>query len=318
MKIILFEDDETQATNVVDALKRVVGKSDLVIRFQSEKDDSDDTYEKRLRDELCGDPYKDATLIVADRDLSKTRKYRGLSESLVRRVADQLAIPQCSYSRNASTDLLAIAEERESYIAVSISEGAQKCAENLVSIAKGFIEIHDKLAHASAGKQSAGKTLASILGKPEYADKIALYASGDRNRPGHVLHMAEDKESASTQVNRLTCLFGYWLWDSVLQYPGVVVNKVAATSYLDIRTDQFSDGIEALFSAARYDGPFADAKEPLWWRGMLDDIVAKEQLRDGREFAIKKLNRATHTANVVRTQRFPLATTACSASAQSV
>ena len=27
----------------------------------------------------------------------------------------------------------------------------------------------------------------------------------------------------------------------------------------------------------------------MWWRGMLDDMVAAEQLKDGRELAIKRL-----------------------------
>jgi hypothetical protein len=160
-----------------------------------------------------------------------------------------------------------------------------------VSIAEGFafIESHLPDALKTSGKKSPGKLLAATLGKPEYAEKIALYASGDQNRLASVLRV---KGSDNEKPKRhLSCLLGYWLWDSVLRYPGVVVNQVAASSYLNIHEDSFrtNPDIQRLFSKARYDGPFAEAKGPLWWRGVLDDIVAASGASDGRDFAAKQL-----------------------------
>jgi len=294
MKILLFEDTETQADHVLAALRSIVGKGDTIEIFESHDLSDDKTYEERLRNELRDSRYSDTTLIVADRDLSKTKKYTGLSESIVRRVADQLAIPECFYARNAADTELVRADEREAFIAVSIKEGFDNCAKQLLAIAKGFKELRSKLGanRLISSKQSAGKTLAKILGKDEYADKIALYASGDRNRPGHVLNMIGD--NANEQLNRLTCLFGYWLWDSVLQYPGVVVNEIAAASYLNIKAETFNtESIRNVFEDALYKGPFAEALSPLWWRGMLDDMVATGQFKDGRDLAIKRLGTET-------------------------
>jgi hypothetical protein len=293
MKIVLFEDTPESAQLLLTALRAATGGQGTVELFESADVSGDGTYEERLITTLSAAPYANATLIVADRDLSKTDRYRGLSESVVRRAADRLATPQCSYSRGGGMDLLRAAEEREALIAVSIAKGEQACAADIVEIAIGFMDLQSKLAtmSTSANRQSAGKTLGQLLNKPEYSDKLALYASGDRNRPGHVLHMFT--EPADEQVKRLTCLFGYWLWDSVLQYPGVVANAVAAASYLNILTDTFCNDpdIQSLFADARYRGPFAKAKEPLWWRGMLDDMVAREQLTDGRELASQKLKK---------------------------
>ncbi len=297
MKIVLFEDTTTQADKLVKAIRAAIGTEGSVKLFTGAKGRAHKTYEERIYAELQELPYADATLIVADRDLSKTKEYTGLSESIVRRVADRLATPQCSYASNAGDDFILAAEEREARIAVSLSSGEDRCAQQIVAIAKGFRELHDKPVgmkemQQSAEKRSEGRTLASLLGKPEYADKIALYASGDRNRPGHVLNIGKGKEQE--RLKQVTCLFGYWLWDSVLQFPGVVVNDVAAASYLNIRTKEFREdaGIQTLFAGCRYAGPFAEAKEPLWWRGMLDDMVAKDQLTDGRELAAARLKRA--------------------------
>jgi hypothetical protein len=292
MKIVLFEDTPDTAERLVKALRNAMRKRGTAHHFSSANGHADGTYEARLLAELNKDPFRNASLIVADRDLSRTDGYRGLSEANVRRVADNLAIPQCFYTRNAGDDFLRAAERRESHIAVSLAKGESSCAKQLVAIASGFETLRTKLAKAqnTTTGQSAGRTLASVLGKPEYADKIGLYASGDRNRPGDLLDLAN--AVGPEQLNRLTCLFGYWLWDSVLHYPGVVLNSVATSSYLNIRTAEFSElgSVQELFKPAQYKGPFADAKEKLWWRGMLDDMVAKEQLPNGRDLARMRLN----------------------------
>ena len=293
IKIVLFEDNPVTATRLVRALGEALGKLGKAHRFTSKDGASEGTFEDRLLGEMDKYPFKKASLIVADRDLSRTDNYTGLSEANVRRVADKLATPQCFYARNAGDDLILAAEQRESLIAVSLAHGEASCAKQLVAIAAGFDTLRQKLisVQKKAVRQPAGKTLASVLGKPEYADKIGLYASGDRNRPGNLLAMTAVGETE--QLNRLTCLFGYWLWDSVLQYPGVVVNPVAAASYLNIRTEEFCEDstVQRLFKSARYAGPFAKAKESLWWRGMLDDMIAAESLSDGRELAMKHLSR---------------------------
>src|SRR5687768_8048521 len=98
MKIVLFEDTPAQATGLLAALNQVVGDSGAVLHF-SDPGGADGTFENRILQFLTTGTYADATLIVADRDLSKTTGLTGLSESSVRRAADGLGIPECSYHR---------------------------------------------------------------------------------------------------------------------------------------------------------------------------------------------------------------------------
>jgi hypothetical protein len=133
--------------------------------------------------------------------------------------------------------------------------------------------------------------LATVLGKPEYAEKISLFASGDQNRLGALAAVRGSKD-VNERNRRLACVLGYWLWDSILRFPGVVLNEVAASSYLTIRLDEFRQNVQIrrLFAGAVYAGPFASAKPMLWWRGILEDLVAESGVADGRAYAMKQLS----------------------------
>src|SRR4051794_40373353 len=98
MKIILFEDTADQATRLLEELQRKVDGNGEVLQFQ-DPGGGEGTFENRLSGFLTTGTYSGATLIVADRDLSKTTGFTGLSESSVRRAADALGIPECSYQR---------------------------------------------------------------------------------------------------------------------------------------------------------------------------------------------------------------------------
>jgi hypothetical protein len=94
-----------------------------------------------------------------------------------------------------------------------------------------------------------------------------------------------------TLKRRIPTALGYWLYDSVLRFPGIVVNEIAAASYLNIDAEQFRDRprIQGLFSSALYQGPFADPKAPIWWRDKLDDLLQKAKAKDGRSLVHKVL-----------------------------
>ena len=290
MKIILFEDTADQATRLLEELQRKVDGNGEVLQFQ-DPGGGEGTFENRLSGYLTTGTYSGATLIVADRDLSKTTGFTGLSESSVRRAGDALGIPECSYQRFDQGTSAVPVEQREECISVSLADGFESCAAQIVAIEHGFADIRAKLSEqlAVTGKKSPGKLLAGILGKPEYAEKISLYASGDQNRLVDVLRIRKSK--GDSQLNQITCHLGYWLWDSVLRFPGVVLNEVAAASYLNIHGEAFKDDVRAQFESALYNGPFADAAGPMWWRGMLDDLIAADRFPDGRSYAIAKLGR---------------------------
>jgi hypothetical protein len=294
-RIVLFEDNNDYGKRILQALVGALQNRGNALRFDlDKKPTSRGPYQDLVEMSLRVEPYVTADLVVADYDLSESLGYPGLSEQQVRAAATRMAIPECGYARGgteSSDDYVRLAKQREASIVLDFKPGHEEdLAKQAVSVAEGFAFIVERLPAVltELKRTTPGILLATVLGKPEYADKIALYASGDQDR---LVDMKKDKnEEAEHYRRRLSCALGYWLWDSILRYPGVLVNPVAASSYLNILTADFeTPDVQGLFSAARYGGPFAEAGDPQWWRGMLDDIVAGSGFSDGREFASSKL-----------------------------
>lgn len=291
IKIVLFEDTEATRTEILAALqKHLVGRGEVKTfegSLSSESDaDRGKMYEERLRKILSSGAYEGTTLIVADRDLSKSQgsNFGGLSVNAVASAAKRLAIPICSYAREPDTEEYEWQGRwEEGHIVLRFSEGAEEVARRAVLAATGFSAIAAALPTVRNDKSnnSAAKILAALLGKAEFAEKIGLYAVGDQNRLTEVLAKAK---SGAEDVKVMSHFLGYWLWDSLLRYPGLFVNEVAAGSHLNIDGEDFKKkAIQDLFAAALYKGPFADEKNPQWWRGLLDNIVSGAKCKDGLE-----------------------------------
>jgi len=300
IKIVLFEDTQQTRSDVLQSLTTHTRPDGNVVpfegaRFTESPSERERMYEARLEQILSKPPYDGATLIVADRDLSKSldSNFVGLSVNAVAAAAQKLSIPICSYARQPELDDYEWRGRwEEGHIVLSFSEGEAELARRAALAARGFAEIGRQLPQIIADKsnKSPARVLAALLGKPEYADKVALYGVGDQNRISEVL--AKGKDTAQ-QVQRMTHFLGYWLWDSLLRYPGILVNEVAAASHLNIDTEAFhAANVQTIFQEALYHGPFADPSRPQWWRGMLDDIVSGDNCADGLELVHAKVNSA--------------------------
>jgi hypothetical protein len=302
VKIVLFEDTQETRLELLGALKRhAAAQGDAVLGFEAgsfvePEAEQQRMYEERLKKILGSAPYDGVTLIVADRDLSKSQDshFGGLSVTSVAAAAKRLSIPLCSYARQPDIEEYEWRGRwEEGHIVLRFSHGMDELARRAVLAARGFAQISEGLPEVLRDKSnnSAAKLLAALLGKPEFSDKIALYGVGDQNRLTEVLAKAK---LAVHDVRPMSHFLGYWLWDSLLRYPGLFVNEIAAASYLNIDPADFGKAnVRALFTSALYRGPFADERNPQWWRGLLDDIVAGENCVDGLELAKKKANQAT-------------------------
>lgn len=288
VKIALFEDMSRTRSSLVDALKAALGKDDSVVPFAAgsfnEADDKERTYDDRLEGILSKPPYDDVTLILADRDLSKSQDidFGGLSVSAVSAAARKLSVPLCSYARELDKAYDWRGSWEEGHIVLSFAEGENELARKSVLAARGFAEIAERLSKADLTKRkSTADVLSNLLGKEEYADKMALYAVGDNYRLGEIVGRGIQD---SVDRRKITHFLGYWLWDSLLRFPGVFVNEIAAGSYLNINTEDFAKPeVRSVFGNALYEGPFADPQAPQWWRGDLDDIVSAAKCNDGLE-----------------------------------
>jgi hypothetical protein len=297
IKIVLFEDTTETRSEILAALEKRISPEDSVIPFEggqpTESDeDKKGMYEDRLESILSKPPYDGATLVVADHDLSKSQEYNfgGLSVNSVAAACRRLAIPVCSYSRRPELqdDYTRRGRWEEGHIVLQLSKGEDEFARKSVVAARGFAELATGLAEVNVeSKSSPAQLLADLLEKPEYSDKMGLYAVGDQNRLPEIL--AKIKQSQD-RAKRISHFLGYWLWDSLLRYPGLFVNEVAAASHLNIETESFRrPEVQAIFEPALYQGPFADVASQ-WWRGLLDDIVSKEGCANGLELAQRKVD----------------------------
>jgi hypothetical protein len=291
IKIILFEDSAQTRSRILDAMKKHLGKYGLVLAFEPGKPESEDDkkamYEDRIVKILSSPPYDKPTLLMADRDLSKSQNFLGMSVSAVTGAARRLGVPVCSYARQPAPEYKSRARWEEGHIVLA-SDDDDELGRQAVLAAFGFAEINRRLPKVIKNIGSPSKLMAALLDKPEYSDKIALYSVGDQSRLSEIPFEARDKQD---RQNRATPFLGYWLWDSILRYPGLLVNEIAAASHLNIETADFRNPeIRGLFKAALYKGPFADEGKPQWWRGTMDDIVSKTGCSDGLELARKKLN----------------------------
>jgi hypothetical protein len=312
IRVVLFEDNDDYAKRILEALAGALKNRGSALRFDlDKKPPSSGPYQDLVEMSLRVEPYMTADLIVADYDLSGSLGYPGLSEQQVRAAADRLAIPECGYARgtsDSSGDFVRLSRQREASIVLEFRPGQwEHLAQQAVSVAEGFAFIARQMPATSElqmRRPNPGVLLADILGKPEYAEKIALYVSGDQDR--RVGMVKDERDDWPVYRRKLSCSLGYWLWDSLLRYPGVLVNRVAAASYLNIHDNDFEQqDVQELFAAAQYSGPFADATRPQWWRGMLDDIVADSGFSDGREFASSKLGRDVRRSECSVDPRIP-------------
>jgi len=294
IKVVLFEDSAQTQSQILAALTKSLGGNGKIVPFDGSKSGESENdqklmYEDRLERILRQPPYDGVTLFFADRDLSKSQNFVGMSVSAVTGAAKRLAVPVCSYARQPAPEEYKWRARWEEGHIVLMSGTDEELARQAILAAHGFAEIEAKLPKILKEKdsKSPAKILSALLDRPEDSDKIALYSVGDQSRISDIPVKSKDE---ADHIKRIGCFLGYWLWDSLLRYPGLLVNEVAASSHLNIAADDFTKPeVREVFKQALYHGPFADPEKPQWWRGLLDDIVSRGESNDGLGLARKKL-----------------------------
>lgn len=300
--VVLFEDDQTQRAKILPALKTAFRHDAVNVEAfaaTAAAPKVQETYESRVRRDLG--KLGEIALFITDRDLSKTLP--GFSESVVSRVSDEMAIPMCVYSQAEKDALRRASQWSDLKIILDITQGAQEVARQAQVIYAGFERIGTawrKLTpKAGQSLRTPAEILATILGEPGIKERIALYGAGDQHMLAEIFPFFDagkkKQQRVETLHRRTKRSLGYWLWDSIIRFPGLLVNLGAGASYLGVAESDFRDKLGAHFKMARYDGPFGEI-EPLWWRHKIDEILAGVPAKNGLEFAkakgIKKISQA--------------------------
>lgn len=304
--LLYFEDTDAMAQEMVTLLGNALDGFAEVDRFVA-TEKSDQMYDARLEHEIALRTSEDSEVvfILSDADLARTASFTGLSDANVNKVASKLGIPAAFYSSNlVGVEFVKADQAGDGRILLDRSDPPAMVVEvNL--LVRGFCAISDAL-KAIANRptaerpQDTASLLATLLGRPEMKNRVKLYISGDQ-RVG-----AELLASPSHGIGRQAAIFGTWIYDSLLKYPGMTVGPVAAASYLGIAVEEFEKtDVQELFAEAIYSGPFQSNERPLWWRDRLDEMLIEADVDDAAAFVAEKLGREIPPCLCSESQRAP-------------
>lgn len=279
--ILIFEDTVDNAKSLEENLAKISTDYDIQI-FSAKDNDSSESFVERLSSEL--QHYSNILLIVSDMDLSKTDKFKGLTDAVIYRVAHELGLPTAYYSTAlGGSEGRRLDQAGDGRILLGSTDYAQ-ISQRVNVLANGFCSINslmDTIIGMPPNKrpQSASALIGELVGRKETADRIDLYLSGDQRMAAEILSSPKDG-----RIKRHATIFGTWIYDSLMRYPGVFLNNISAASYLNIDIKDFErEEIRAIFSECIYSGPFTDTTSPLYWRDEIDRMLATAEADSGLE-----------------------------------
>lgn len=300
-RIYIFEDVESNLNDLKSPMEDHLDNArydvEAFLGKEAAPDELDDTeYVKQL---LTGEDGDYPLLVVLDAELNEydTSTVRRAD---VREACSELGIPICVYHRDEGVyaDPESIKESDDQIIRLVPREGghAQMAAKCTVLV-KGFDEIRSHLT-----ERMTDATPDELLEPPsefiKELDDVPISAKPDIDKyswgQSESLAVLKEDEGKQDAIRRKATILGYWMVNQLLEYPGVLVNSVAAASYLGIEVEEFrgNEDIQAKFDEARYNGPFSGLEE-YWWTAELDNILAENTTveDDGTVSAKKFLSR---------------------------
>jgi len=296
--VLLFEDSKTERPVILAALEKTMPKDVAVIPFIGGGNSKKGTYESRIKKDFKA--LGGADFIICDQDLSLIPDYPGLSAQVVTALAYAEGIPVALYGRGKEDFMTQRLKARRPFLERRfvlhldhLNWDAEKFAVKARIIFDGCQQILGFL-ERNLGKKKGkpigwtpAKWMSQLLERPQIVNRLDLYGSGDQQYLSWLI--ASGKEDEPKQLTRvLAAELSYWLWDSILRFPGITVNMVAAASLLNLSPATWDKpNVRALFEAAKYHGPFGVDKE-FWWRDELQAIVRRAGADDGLAFVKAK------------------------------
>jgi len=301
-KILLFEDKENQRKERLEQIEKAANNKVTVLPFRkksaSSEDEEPEVFEIQI-EKILNEDYDGKNgigLIVCDYELSILDDFKGISGNIILAVAEKMSIPACFYTAGEDNSTYSMFKRRtwESGTII-IDDKSEIFGKECVGIFNGFQIIEKQLQKIKQSKfidMTPSEILATILNKSYESDRIALYGSGDQGILPEIMpelaKMTDDVVLAQLK-ERYPRILGNWLYTSILRFPGILVNIVAASSYLDINEADFKrPEVQSLFEKAKYKGPFSDCND-WWWRRDLDELLMDKNCEIGLAYAREKI-----------------------------
>ena len=217
----------------------------------------------------------DTTMVVTDYDLTGGGM-KGLFAPAIVDWCQQRAIPVGNFTRSTTFELPSSPNLFELRVPTTTREGTRYIARAL----RGFSRIREKLATTPAtlmSERSLAATLARLLERPRMESEFALYMSrlgtGNTALVRSLRELAGAQHQSRDRVRIVTYVLGHVLLNAVFRFPGPILTERALCAYVGT-SDAESPDLLALFSGARYDGPFGEGNQ-LFWREDVDEALAE-------------------------------------------
>lgn len=310
-KILLIDDKVHIPENLRNAIIKKASefRSEIVIWNFETAEDMKNLYNENIENELYNsnadeDIWKRVLdklgilMVVVDHDLSALNDVK-ISESSITNACKQLSIPVCTYHRkppNTDSQTLKdrVNQSRSFSIEINIDEDNdfQNAAQEIINVFYGFEELKNKISHLEEETLSGGpaKILSSILEKPELESLFTRYTSSSTLAADIIQYNNEEDEDeliSETIKSRLPFILGCWLYNYILPFPGIILNNIAAASYINIDPEQLADKFFDEFKDAQYKGPFSN-NDIYWWRYDLDQILFDANSENAYEHLLQK------------------------------
>lgn len=314
--VLLFEDDSSELKIIKESLERELGDSGIqIISFDSiKRTKRNGTYEERLLADLV-DYLPHTELIICDQDLSGTHDYVGLSANTISAFATELGIPLAMYGRGSDEQSMAVRLKKrrpflDGHFVLQLSDAEWDARSFAISVKKvllgcrevvGFVRETYKDKPKWLKKATPASWLSNLLKEPSITTRLSLYGFTQQGSVAAVLG-GDEAELASTQMRFFSTELSYALWSSVIRFPGILLNNIAASSFCDFSPESWKNQkLQEHFKSARYHGPFSDISpnspddesEQYWWRDKLEEILDGEKGLDfSNKMGIKNLERS--------------------------
>lgn len=205
-------------------------------------------------------------LVLTDYDLTKGPA--GFFGTSIVAWCQQRAIPVGDYSRGHKNRV----PKQPTLFEFRIPDTAKQAAQHIVGVHRGFMDIRDRLDHDPnlLSERSPFSILAQMLERPRLVPQLSLYAPQLIANPGLVDRFSETRQ-LSERKELAAYLLGHLLFNSVLRYPGPILDASALCSYLACGNEE-AQRLQRVFDCAGYDGPFASLA-PRYWRDGVDDRI---------------------------------------------
>ena len=269
LSILLIDDNLGLLNDLVASLRPLLSSDNVELRLWTPAPGGNEPFAA-----FVGKVDTGTMLVVTDYDLTG-EGMTGLFGSSIVGWCQQRAIPVGDFSRDNVSKL----PKQPNLFELRVPNDTQNAASYIASVFRGFAWIRQSLLDRPEllAKRSPAAVLADLLGVPTMESQFALYGVrlGTTNAAlldRITLAPAGNQDPSPEEKRGLLCyIVGHLLLNSVLPFPGPILNGRALAAYVGCAESEMTS-LAPLFDAAKYAGPFSEV-EPLFWLVGVDDIL---------------------------------------------